>query len=377
MHCRILKRIFLTLFLFSVLSSQAAAISSQQAWNILNKVWIYMTTTDLLLDNITERWYESDIDYHSERSDMCYKLHNGILRKEINRGYDRKAVIIDLCPPAIGYRYWHEDKNLLDSSGWPAANKILAIPAAFFGWTTALYGMIIPERFQTGTYSLESTYFDGRPAYLLTALYPDIDLAPEKVPFSHTSNPSQNFNEREDILDQRYPAGTIPTGQQEWMLKKSEFYQQKELFRRFSFKKIVLTIAADEKKPALYGLAYYSQDGKLLKRQSWTPWEMKMDEREFRQPEGSIRIDTNFENFGTNILDSYGYAPGKGRKAVYSIKQFFLSIGKYCGNAADWVAGVLESFWVWLLEYGIFITLPIAVIAIGTVVVLKIRQNRG
>ena len=371
MHCWILKRIFLTLFLFSVLSGQAAAISSQQAWNILNKVWTYMTTTDLRLGIIDE-------DYHRHESpSYCYKLHKGILRWEIGRGYDRKAVIIELCPPAIGYLYWHEDKNLLSSSGWPAGNKILAIPAAFFVWTTAFYGMIIPERFQTGTYSLESTYFEGRPAYLFTALYPDIDTAPEKVPFSHVRNINQYFNERENFLDQRYPAGTIPTGQQEWMLKKSEFYQQKELFRRFHVKKIVLTIAADEKKPALYGFAYYSQEGKLLATESWNPREMKMDEREFRQPEGSIRIDTNFENFGTNILDSYGYAPGKGRKAVYSIKQFFLSIGKYCGNAADWVAGVLESFWVWLLEYGIFITLPIAVIAIGTVVVLKIRQNRG
>ena len=371
MHCRILKRIFLTLFLFSVLSGQAAAISQQQAWNILNKVWTYMTTTDLLLDSL------ADEDYHYRSSDTCYKLHNGILRREIDRGYDRKAVIIELCPPAIGYRYWHEDKNLLNSSGWPAGNKILAIPAAFFIWNTVLYGMIIPERFQTGTYSLESTYFEGRPAYLFTALYPDIDTAPEKVPFSHIRNINQYFNERENFLDQRYPAGTIPTGLQEWMLKKSEFYQQKELFRRFHVKKIVLTIAADEKKPALYGFAYYSQEGKLLTQESWNPREMKMDEREFRQPEGSIRIDTNFENFCTNILDSYGYAPGKGRKAVYSVKQFFLSIGKYCGNAADWVAGVLESFWVWLLEYGVFITLPIAVIAIGTVVVLKIKQNRS
>ena len=50
-----------------------------------------MTTTDLQLGIIVE-------DYHREFPGYCYKLHKGILRWEIGRGYDRKAVIIELCP---------------------------------------------------------------------------------------------------------------------------------------------------------------------------------------------------------------------------------------------------------------------------------------
>lgn len=372
-----IKRTLCIIFMLFLFSGKSSEISQQQATGLLRNIWRHMISSDIIMTDIRSTSYHGEGETFYGTG-LKYLLHNGSFRMETDRGDGRTGVGIWSAPPASGWWYWHEDKTLF-SSATSVANKVIFLPAFFAQFPHLIYGMILPERLKSGRYALQTVQYHGSRCLQLTAYYPEPDSVVGKIPISHFYHDQELMDFLDEILDQRYPVNSAaPANDKEWMLQANEYYRYRKQFKEYYIRKIELFFAAPPEKPLLHGYAVYDRNGRKLESKHWTLAEKpeKFNDNYFMPPEGSNVKQTTNDSFGSEVLNNYGYGPGFFKKSIFSIRMFFKSLGEFFSGIFTSLGMLLESLWIYLLECGWIIALGIAILSLGTVVTLKIKQYR-
>ena len=372
-----IKRTLCIIFMLFLFSGNSSEISQQKIIELLLKTWQYTISSDIVITDISVYTHRGK-EESSFGTDVRYLLHNGILRIEMNRGNGRTGMQLLAAPPASGWWYWHEDKTLF-SSATSVANKVIFLPAFFAQFPHLIYGMILPERLKSGRYALQTVQYHGSRCLQLTAYYPEPDSVVGKIPISHFYHDQELMDFLDEILDQRYPVNSAaPANDKEWMFQANEYSRYRKQFKEYYIRKIELFFAAPPEKPLLHGYAVYDRNGRKLESKHWTLAEKpeKFNDNYFMPPEGSNVKQTTNDSFGSEVLNNYGYGPGFFKKSILSIRMFFKSLGEFFSGIFTSLGMLLESLWIYLLECGWIIALGIAILSLGTVVTLKIKQYR-
>lgn len=316
--------ILAVLVLCLTFTGKSLEISQAQANAVLQGIWADLTTADLLLTNFHESSDSSKEMIISEDGQKYY-LHKGFSRLEVDRGDGRYGVVIHAAPPASGWWYWQEDKNLFFSPTIPD-NKVFYLPFSWMTLTHQIYGMTLPERLNSGQYTLKPISYYGGTCQKLTVVYPDPDSVIGRIPISHFYNTDQTLQDcLQKIYDERYPlTDKTPAGDKEIMLKAADYNRFPTQFKEAYVKKIELFFGNPPAKPHLYGYAFYDCNHRLLVENHWQVTEKSgiLTDDYFLPPAGTNVIRTSYESIGAEILDSYGLGPGTLRKFLSKLLFF-------------------------------------------------------
>ena len=230
--------------------------SREEIKELLTNSYNYMANGSFVLED-TYR-IKSDGDITRWGDEGRYFLYNGIFMWETLRAFDHLWRITTAAPPAFGSWWWQSEKDTPEKA---IKDTILFMPSSDNSWLTMVYNMLLQKRFDSAQYTLSETEVNGVECYTLTAKYPELSQAMNRVPLNHLAA----YDEVEVFLDERFKGFDAPPvlTEDEWYFPEEFIAENLEKLRTMYFGAIAVTFAKDSEHPAIYRIVYYRENGRI------------------------------------------------------------------------------------------------------------------
>ena len=251
-----MKKLLLLMMVFSW-SLAVRGQSREEIKELLTNSYNYMANGSFVLEDISDLSSDAHTTYWG--SEGRYLLYNGACLWETVRSNNRLRRILTAAPPAFGSWWWQSGK---DTPGKAVKNTIIFLPMSTHSWLTMVYNMLLEKRFDSAQYTLSETEVNGIECYTLTAQYPNLSQVLDCVPFNHINL----YEEVEQFFDEQFKGiNSAPVlTENEWYFPEEFIVKNLEELRPGYYAAISLTFAKDFEHPAIYGIAYYSENGDLV-----------------------------------------------------------------------------------------------------------------
>ena len=230
--------------------------SREEVRELLTNSYNYMANGSFVLEDMYRISDDGDITRWGDEG--RYLLYNGICLREALHADTRMLCIAGAAPPAFGSWWWQSERDTPEKA---IKDTILFMPSSYNSWLTMVYNMLLEKRFDSAQYTLSETEVNGVECYTLTAKYPELSQAMDRVPLNHLFAD----DEVATFLDERFKGLDAPPvlTEDEWYFPEEFIAENLEKLRTMYFGAIAVTFAKDPERPVIYRVVYYGEDGEM------------------------------------------------------------------------------------------------------------------